>query len=130
MTVIIPDGSLALQRMLNEANLPASAQVQAQVSVENTSGGFSRSWTTTATLPCRLGNPGGALERLVAGGSNEDILRVPVTFAAGVQVATSARLVITWDDAGTPRTVTFSIIGREDIRTRAQSARYICEVVR
>lgn len=127
--VLIPDGSLALQRMLNEVNLSASAQIQTKSATVNANGGFTASWETVATLPCRLGTAANSLERLIAGGTQE-MTKVPIIFAAGVQISNTARLLVTWDDAGVSRSLTFSIIGREDIRTRAQSARYICEVMR
>jgi hypothetical protein len=127
---LIPPGSLAVQRRVNRTNLEATAQVQTGTDVDDGSGGFTRTWANSGDpLPCRLGSPTNGRERLSAE-RVEELSQVLVVFAGGTDIPLSQRLVLSWDDNGTTKTATVSIIGRDDLRSYRSRAAYLCQVIR
>lgn len=101
-TPLIPTSTRAVMRRIRTRTLVDTAQVQVRTQ-SDVPGGVAESWTTAATLPCRVQKPSqGTMERFAAG----QLTAKPdadVAFAPGTTIASTSRVVasgITETDAG------------------------------
>lgn len=103
--MLIPPATVAMLQQLNAANLPHSAQVQAQTPNRQPGGVDVLAWTPVATLPCRLSAPGSTPQERLRADQIEAVVAATVVFAAGASVHTAHRLIVSGVDAvGAPFT--------------------------
>ena len=96
-TLLIPAAALAQLRVLNEANLPHSCQVQQATVTKGDGGTHTEAWATVRTYDARL-TPVSRTEEVIAEAPT-DVALWRVVLPAGADVTNVNRLIVSGVDA-------------------------------